>query len=193
MTRLPPSLLPGSDGTRWPAFYRYYEAATTTGLFSRRSVYGVAPRYLGLIPSFRSLARGNRLANARVLLNRSHPLAPVFGPRTPSVLPSSLRTPRAFALLSDSGRASTPGLTACRCCPRTLRGRGPPQYDYFRSSITRLLHWLFTLRAALSDDDAKLASGGLPNLSGWAFSYPLSSFGEFRLSLPLSQGFHGAT
>jgi hypothetical protein len=27
----------------------------------------------------------------------------------------------------------------------------------------------------------------LANLSGWAFSYPLSSFGEFLLSLPLSQ------
>ena len=29
----------------------------------------------------------------------------------------------------------------------------------FRSSITRLRHWLFTLHVAISGDDAKLASG----------------------------------
>src|SRR5688572_6437094 len=110
MTRPPPSLLPGSDGTRWPAFNRYYEAATTTRLVLRHSVCSVVPQYLGSISSFRSSSRGNRRADARVLFNRCHPLAlRCLVPRTPSVLPSSLRTPRASALLSDSGRASTPG------------------------------------------------------------------------------------
>ena len=37
-TRLPPSLLPGSDRTRSPSFNRYYEAATTTGRIWRHSV-----------------------------------------------------------------------------------------------------------------------------------------------------------
>src|SRR5918996_4452707 len=81
ITRPPPSLLPGSDGTRSPAFQRYYEAATPTGLFWRHFVCSVAPPYLGLISSFRSPSRGNRRADARVLFDRSHPLLPVFCPK----------------------------------------------------------------------------------------------------------------
>ena len=109
MTRPPPSLLPGSDGTRSPAFQRYYEAAKTTGLVLRHSVRHVAPQYLGLISLLRSPSRGNRRASARMLFNRSHPLhSGVLFPRTPSVLPSSLRTLLAFAVLLDSGRSPAP-------------------------------------------------------------------------------------
>jgi len=81
MTRPPPSLLPGSDGTRSPGFNRYYEAAKTTGRIWRHSVCHVAPPYLGLISSVRSPSRGNRRAVARVLFDRSHPLLPVFCPK----------------------------------------------------------------------------------------------------------------
>ncbi|MCX6929724.1 MAG: hypothetical protein NT154_41905 [Verrucomicrobia bacterium] len=45
--------------------------------------------------------------------------------------------------------------------------------------MTRLQHWLFTLRAALSDDDAKLASGGGQLFPGGIPVYPLSSCREF--------------
>ena len=58
-----------------------------------------------------------------------------------------------------------------------------PEISSLTRLNTRLLHWLFTLHAALLGDDAKLTSGGLPNLAGWAFSCPLSSTGEFLLSL----------
>ena len=161
ITRPPPSLLPGSDGTRSPSFNWYYETATTTGRFLRHSVCSVAPQYLGSISSFRSSSRGNRRANARMLFDRSHPLFfRCFVPRTPSVLPSSLQTPRAFALFSDSGRASTPGYRGVSVLSSLSKKAKTPATHHFRSSITRLLHWLFTLRAVLSDDDAKLASGG---------------------------------
>ncbi len=82
-----------------------------------------------------------------------------------------------------------PGYYGMSVLPPHSKTAKAPTIQHFRSSITRLLHWLFTLRAALSDDDAKLASGGLPDPSGWAFPFPLSSFREFPLSLPLSQGF----
>ena len=45
--------------------------------------------------------------------------------------------------------------------------------------MTRLQHWLFTLRAALSDDYAKLASGGGQPFPGGIPVYPLSSCREF--------------
>ena len=82
ITRLSPSLLPGSDGTRSPAFNRYYETATTakTPLASLR-LFSVARQYLGLTPYVRSPTRGSRRAGARVLVNRYHPLFPVCCPK----------------------------------------------------------------------------------------------------------------
>jgi hypothetical protein len=108
-TRLAPFLLPGSSGMNSPAFTRYYEPSTTTGRFSRHLVCSLAPPYLGLISSLCSSSRGNRRANARVLFNRCHPPGSgVLSPRTPSVLPSSLRTLLTFAVLLDSGRSLAP-------------------------------------------------------------------------------------
>ena len=56
--------------------------------------------------------------------------------------------------------------------------------------MTRLQHWLFTLRAALSGDYAKLASGGGQPFPGGIPVYPLSSCGEFWVfrDPPLSLG-----
>jgi hypothetical protein len=64
----PPSLLPGSEGNRSPAFSRYYEAAKTTRLVGRHSVCHVALPYLGLISSLRSPPQGNRCVSAWVLV-----------------------------------------------------------------------------------------------------------------------------
>jgi hypothetical protein len=77
---------------------------------------------------------------------------------------------------------------ALRCCPPSAEGEGPRRPWSFRSSITRPQHWLFTLRAAITDDDAKLASGGWPLFPGWDSSSPTEFCREvsaFRLSLPL--------
>ena len=65
-----------------------------------------------------------------------------------------------------------------------------PAISLFRGSITRLQHWLFTLRAALSDDYAKLASGGGQPFPGGIPVYPLSSCREFWVfrDPPLSLG-----
>src|SRR5664279_455760 len=56
--------------------------------------------------------------------------------------------------------------------------------------MTRLQHWLFTLRAVLSDDYAKLASGGGQPFPGGIPVYPLSSCREFWVfrDPPLSLG-----
>src|SRR5439155_24288164 len=64
-----------SDGTRSPAFNRYYEAATTSGRLWRHSVCNVAPPYLGLISNFRSPSRGNRRVDARVFVQ---PVSPSY-------------------------------------------------------------------------------------------------------------------
>ena len=78
--------------------------------------------------------------------------------------------------------------TAPRCCPPTTERGGPRRPWSFRSSITRPQHWLFTLRAAIADDDAKLASGDWPTFPGWDSSLPTEFCREvsaFRLPLPL--------
>ncbi len=78
--------------------------------------------------------------------------------------------------------------TAPRCCPPTSRRGGPRRQTSFRSSITRPQHWLFTLRAAIADDDAKLASGGWPVFPEWDSSLPTEFCREvsaFRFPLPL--------
>ena len=61
--------------------------------------------------------------------------------------------------------------TALRYCSRRSNNESPSIW-LFRGSITRLQHWLFTLRAALSDDYAKLASGGWPTFPGWDSNVP---------------------
>jgi len=66
----------------------------------------------------------------------------------------------ACALLSDPGRTSAPRLSGTSVLPPLSWRRRLQQQSLFRGSITRLWHWLFTLRAALTGDDAKLASGG---------------------------------
>ena len=71
------------------------------------------------------------------------------------------REPRcAFALLFDPGGPRRLALTAFGCCSRLSDNESSSDVTLFRGSIARLQHWLFTLRAALSDDYAKLASGG---------------------------------
>src|SRR5687768_12222550 len=60
--------------------------------------------------------------------------------------------------------------TVSRCCPRYPNDEGSCDQPLFRGSITRLLHSLSTLRAAITDDDARLASGGWLALTGWDWS-----------------------
>ena len=189
-------------GSRSPAFPRYYEADKTTGLVLRHSVCHVAPQYLGLISRFRSPSRGNRLASARVLFNRSHPLFPVFRPKDTFGSPKFPANPsdlcRALGLRSVPRARS---LAALGCCPRKLLPQGHQTNYDFRSSITRPQSWLFTLRAVLSNDYAKLASGGGSALPGgylhptefvWRVSHlhalpsPRASLGAKQFSLWLT-------
>jgi hypothetical protein len=76
--------------------------------------------------------------------------------------------PCAFALLSDPGRiVPTKPVQWVDVAPAAPTAKAPATATFFRGSITRLLHLLSTLRAAITDDDARLASGGRLPLTGW--------------------------
>jgi len=118
VTRPPPSLFPGSGGTPSPAFYQYYEAATTAVVSARPSAFfSVGPG--GLVVDFARFARTGRevrVLHARVLLTGCTHFR--------SLVPRDLRlsqVPRephcAFAVFSDSGRASVPSLHGTSVLP----------------------------------------------------------------------------
>ena len=80
----------------------------------------------------------------------------------------------AFALLSDPGRIAPTKpvqwvevVSRIDLSPRFHDDEGSRNLALFRGSITQLLHSLSTLRAAIADDDARLASGGWLALTGW--------------------------
>ena len=159
----PPSLLPGFSGKNSPAFHRYYEAATTTGRFWRRLVCSLAPPYLRPIPCFSLDVAGKSPLRRQGVCSTGSPSA-FSGPIVPEDALGSPKFPANPSCIRPALRPRlglhTRLLTAFRCCPRTLRRQRPQKSHYLRGSITRLLHSLFTLHAALLGDDAKLASGG---------------------------------
>ena len=128
---------------------RYYEAATTACLLSPSFLCRVGRRYLG--------TPKDDVGSHKFPEN---PVVPLPCSRTPA-------EPRCLAFV------------ALRYCPPTAERGGPRRPWSFRSSITRPQHWLFTLRAAITDDDAKLASGVWPIFPGGDSCYPLSSVGKF--------------
>jgi hypothetical protein len=143
-----------------PAFCRYYETAKTTGVHLaalRLSRCAAIPR----VDFQASLAAAGKSLRQRLgVVHRFHPLRFVV-PRRPTVLPGSQRTP----LHLCHTLRSRPNLGALPLCgapvlpPLTPRRRLQRQIS-FQDSITWLWHSLSTLRAALLDDDARLASGG---------------------------------
>ena len=144
------------------------------------------------------MVRSRRLGSppsARLgVVNRSHPF-PVFGPQ--GTCGSHKFPENPIVPLPCSWTPVEPqclAFTALRCCPPTTERGGPRRPWSFRSSITRPQHWLFTLRAAITDDDAKLASGGGQPFPGGIPVYPLSSVGRFRpRGLPRPWAYLGAT
>src|SRR3974390_3222315 len=94
VTRPPPSLLPGSGGSPSPALHRYYEAATTA-VVSRPCPppFPALDRAALWLTSLVRSPRSGSPAPARLgVVHRFHPF-PVFGPKGPTVLTSSQRTP----------------------------------------------------------------------------------------------------
>jgi len=180
MTRPPPSLLPGSDGTRSPSFNRYYEAAKTTAALLaslRLSRCAAIPR----VDFPRSLAvAGKSLRRRQGVVGPVSPSLPVFVPRTLSVLPSSLRTLLTFALLSDPGRFLAPDpLTALGCGPRNCYHEDTDQL-----CLSRLYHTASVMAVYASCRPLgrlrKTRFRWRISLSGWVFPSPQSSFGEFH-------------
>ena len=74
-------------------------------------------------------------------------------------LPSPREPQCAYALLLDSAGALMPSLHGILVLPPNRQTRRASWIWFFRNSITQPQHSLFTLHAALADDDAKLASG----------------------------------
>ena len=105
------------------------------------------------------------------------------------MLPGSQRTP----LHLCHTLRSRPNLGALPLCgapvlpPLTPRRRLQRQIS-FRDSITWLWHSLSTLRAALLDDDARLASGWWLTFSGWDW-LPTEFFRAVSAAPPLLLGF----
>ncbi len=179
ITRPPPSLLPGSDGTRSPSFKRYYEAATTAGLVWRHSVGHVAPPYLRLISCVRSTSRGNRRCVAWVLLCRCHPL-PAFRPEDVLGSPKFPGNPSVPLLCSQ-----TPAEPPCLAILRHFGVVPPPDNGEDLSDLksfeaqshsfsTHCLRFVPSLLTTTQNSLPVVAS-----LSGWD-SNPLSSVGRFR-------------
>ena len=81
-------------------------------------------------------------------------------------------------------------IAASWCCPPLPRNRWTSTLRSFRDSIARPSCSLCTLHAAITDDDAKLASGGWPTFPGWDSSVPTEFCREVSASrLPLPLGF----
>jgi hypothetical protein len=159
VTRPLPSLLAGSDGTPSPVFWRYY-AAATTAVAARPALRfsGVAPDGLELTSLVRSPGPGSPRPRRLDVVHRFHPLRPWSQ--------GDHGSPKFPANSSDLCPALGPRPAPCArslrrsgVAPVIATAKAPTSYD-FRGSITRLQSSLFTLRAVLTDDYAKLASGG---------------------------------
>ena len=156
---------------------RYYEGAKTARHPSRPARFSLATRYLrGLCLFARCRTRACTTAPGRWSAG-GVPVRHLYGgeaelshlPRKPS---------RVFALVSDPGPASTP----CQyrrfgAVPLPMKRRTLDDLVTFRGSFSQLRHSLSTLRAALADDDARLACG-------WHAS-PLMTY---ALGLPFPRG-----
>jgi hypothetical protein len=143
VTRPPPSLLPGSDGTPSPAFLRYYEAATTTVVSrSAPSLFGVGQG--GLVIDFAlSLVQVGKSTTCTP--GCCSPVAPISGSwstRDPRLSQVPREPHCAFAVLSDSGRASVPSLHGTSVLPPIKRTR--------KASTTLLLSELYHPASALA-------------------------------------------
>jgi hypothetical protein len=144
VTRPPPSLLPGSDGTPSPVFHRYYEAATTAVVSRPHPPHFPALDPSGLVIDFACFARAGRevrspcawvlftgFTHFRLLVPRDLRLSQV--PREPQC---------AFAVFSDSGRASVPNLYGTSVLP--------PDHETRRASTTMKLSELYRTASALA-------------------------------------------
>lgn len=192
VTRPPPSLIPGSDGTPSPAFHRYYGAATTA-VVSRFVLRFFGVGQGGLVVDFAALlvqVGKSTTCTPGVLFS---PVAPTSGHWSTRDLRLS-QVPRephcAFAVLSDSGRASVPSLHGTSVLSPTKRTR--------RTSTTLRLSELYHTASALAVYAScrhywrrrKTRFRGLASLSRVGFHYPLSSFRKFQ---PSGFPFHWAS
>jgi hypothetical protein len=190
VTRPPPSLLPGSDGTPSPAFHRYYEAATTT-VVSRSAPppsSALDSAALCLTSLFRSSRSGSPRPARRVFCSTGCTLFRSSSTRNPRLSQVPREPHCAFAVLSDSGRASVPGLHGTSVLSPVKRTR--------RTSTTLTLSELYHTASALAVYAScrhrwrrrKTRFRGLASLSRVGLHSPTEFFREvsaFRLPLPL--------
>jgi hypothetical protein len=192
LAELPPGsaggCLPAPPHTRTRGFPAYGSLSYGFAAYTECTTRALGQAALWLTSRVRSpRPRSPRPARPGVI-NRFHPI-PVFGPQgtcgSPK-FPENPIVPRPCSRTPAEPRCLA--FTAPRCCPPATETGGPRRPGAFRSSITRPEHWLFTLRAAITDDDAKLASGGWPSFPGWDSSVPTEFYREvsaFRPPLPL--------
>ncbi len=136
-------------GSGYPAFIRYYEDAKTS--LVHPAGFGFPRLAVPLATRLFLSAPGRQIDPAawRFSLGPRPVSLTLCGDFGISQVPRE--PPRAFALLSDPGRTLTPGhVSAPGCCSRHINNESSQRHDPFRGSITRLLHSLSTLRAAVT-------------------------------------------
>ena len=142
----------------------------------------------GLISCVRSPSRGNRRADARVFVQ---PVSPsTSGVLSQGHLRFSQVSCEPLVHLPCSQTPAGPRRQA-DCGVSVLPSRQRKTKAPAMSALSELNHTAFALAVYAScrplGRRRKTRFRWLANLSGWTFSCPLSSFGEFPLSLPLSQ------
>jgi hypothetical protein len=152
-----------------PLFWRYYEDAKTSDCSSPRSSFPSSNGYLLDSISFARLGLLELLPRRLGVGLPVSPLAPVLSLLEEDSRFSQVpRVPfRAFALLSDPGRFSTPSLLGrFDSAPAVQTTKAPTLIIISRLYHTALAP-LHTLRAAITDDYAMFASGWWPTFAGW--------------------------
>ena len=165
-------------GRHFPTFngtmkeLRLLDAHLVRSLFTR----GAIPP---LTLSIRSHPRQDRRVCAWMLLSRSHPVSGNFGgdAKLSHVRREPLRLCPAPSIPAKPPRQV---IAALRFCPRCSEHEGLDIQPFSRDSFARLQHSLSTLRAALSDDDARLVSVWRPPFHRRAF-HPSGSDKTFQL------------
>jgi hypothetical protein len=169
---------PGSKAVQVPRLPRYYQGAMTSCRLSRRTSFPSHGRYHSERSCF---ARTRPSAAASESLGVGHPVSPagIWSVETAGS-PTFLGNPDcALALPFDPGGTDASGLGNASARPPVCPRRRLP-HSYYRGSITRLRHWLSTLRrpdySDATQDSLPAVGQTLPD----GLDYPQGSIERFH-------------
>ena len=165
-----PSLLTGFLGEDFPAFYRYYESAKTAEASSRIASLSLTLRYLACFIGFVFYARRSAEAPDATPGHWSpgYPNTGYTGQGRSTALPASwgilLCVRHGLRPRSTRSRLAIYG---GRYCPETFVSTRRRRWALFRGSIRGIRTRCLRFVPPLLVDDARLASGRWPIITGW--------------------------